>query len=162
MNAQKPLDQLRDIHLPEAISMWPPAPGWWVISALALSGLFILTGFFIRRHRSRLYRRQALESLRKITTNTDYGQQLQQLFILLRQTAQTAALHPDKGGIAIDPFIDFLRDSSNPTLFSCERDKLKLALYAPPRETNEDSMKELCMVVARDARIWIMQHRVGA
>ena len=142
--------------------MWPPAPGWWVISALALSGLFILIGFLRRRHRSRLYRRQALESLRKITTNTDYGQQLQQLFILLRQTAQTAALHPDQGGMAIDPFIDFLRDSSNSMLFSCDRDKLELALYAPPMETNEDSMKELCMVVARDAGIWIMQHRVGA
>jgi hypothetical protein len=28
---------LRDIHLPESVSWWPPAPGWWI-----LFGLFIL------------------------------------------------------------------------------------------------------------------------
>ena len=28
-------EQLRDIHLPEAVSWWPPAPGWWVLSIIA-------------------------------------------------------------------------------------------------------------------------------
>ncbi len=30
MNAD-PLSELRDIHLPEAISWWPPAVGWWLL-----------------------------------------------------------------------------------------------------------------------------------
>ena len=30
--APNPLDQLRDIHLPEPISWWPPAPGWWILA----------------------------------------------------------------------------------------------------------------------------------
>jgi len=55
-----PLDQLRDIHLPEAVSWWPLAPGWWllmVLTCLLLVGLLIC---LYRRHQSNRYRRQAI------------------------------------------------------------------------------------------------------
>jgi hypothetical protein len=31
-----PLADLRGYHLPEAVSWWPPAPGWWLLALLAL------------------------------------------------------------------------------------------------------------------------------
>jgi len=45
MEAEDPLSQLRDIHLPEPVTSWPPAPGWWFILLLILIGLV-----FIYRH----------------------------------------------------------------------------------------------------------------
>ncbi|MBL1141188.1 MAG: DUF4381 domain-containing protein [Proteobacteria bacterium] len=41
---------LRDIHLPDAVLWWPPAPGWWILSFLVL--LITLSVFlYIRRRR---------------------------------------------------------------------------------------------------------------
>lgn len=41
-----PLDlPLRDIHLPEAVSSWPPAWGWWAL--LALLAVLVGLGFFL-------------------------------------------------------------------------------------------------------------------
>ena len=38
---------LRDIHLPEPISWWPIAPGWWIIIASLF--LFIVVIFIAKR-----------------------------------------------------------------------------------------------------------------
>ncbi|WP_161957559.1 DUF4381 domain-containing protein [Mariprofundus sp. EBB-1] len=44
-----PLAQLRDIHLPDAISWWPLAPGWWMLFALIL--IIIAALFYYLRWR---------------------------------------------------------------------------------------------------------------
>ncbi|MDC0601851.1 DUF4381 domain-containing protein [Aliiglaciecola sp.] len=44
-----PLDQLKDIHLPQTVSPWPLAWGWWVLIVIAL-GLLILGVLWIRRY----------------------------------------------------------------------------------------------------------------
>lgn len=40
-----PLSQLKDIHLPEAVSQWPPSLAWWLASLCSL--LAIIIGFFL-------------------------------------------------------------------------------------------------------------------
>ncbi|MBT3527943.1 MAG: DUF4381 domain-containing protein, partial [Porticoccaceae bacterium] len=34
-----PLAELRGIHLPDPISWWPLAPGWWVLIVIFIAGL---------------------------------------------------------------------------------------------------------------------------
>lgn len=45
MDSEELLAQLADIHLPEPVSYWPPAPGWWILTLL----LVIALAFTIRR-----------------------------------------------------------------------------------------------------------------
>lgn len=46
MDSADPLSQLADIHLPEPIGFWPPAPGWWVLLVLLIVVAFV----FYRRY----------------------------------------------------------------------------------------------------------------
>lgn len=40
---------LRDIHLPEAVSAWPPAIGWWLLAALLIAGIATLAWHIKRK-----------------------------------------------------------------------------------------------------------------
>ncbi|MEO5347245.1 MAG: DUF4381 domain-containing protein [Magnetococcus sp. YQC-9] len=44
MNAASPLP-LRDIHLPEPLSWWPPAWGWWLVAGITSFILLALWGW---------------------------------------------------------------------------------------------------------------------
>ncbi|MEX0619591.1 MAG: DUF4381 domain-containing protein [Pseudohongiellaceae bacterium] len=55
MDSAELLAQLRDIHLPEPVSLWPPAPGWWLLGALLLAALV-----FGCVHAWRQYRRRKI------------------------------------------------------------------------------------------------------
>ena len=57
--------QLRDVHLPEPISWWPLAFGWWVLIVLAVLAIAGLVFLIIRNKRQNRYRKDALAELRE-------------------------------------------------------------------------------------------------
>jgi hypothetical protein len=68
-----PLSRLRDVHLPDAPSFWPPAPGWWLLGfvLLLLLGWGVYT--LIKRHQREAPRRQALAELERLSQQTRSG-----------------------------------------------------------------------------------------
>lgn len=56
------LQQLRDIHVPEAPGWWPPAPGWWLLAVAVL----VLAGWLIWRARRAQRRRRPLVRARAL------------------------------------------------------------------------------------------------
>lgn len=61
--AADPLAELRDWHLPEPVSWWPPAPGWWLLAGLALAVLLSMLVWWRRRRREGAAERAALDEL---------------------------------------------------------------------------------------------------
>ncbi len=58
-----PLDQLRDVHLPEAPQWWPPAPGWWIVALLVLLLLAYVIYGTVQWYRRTAPRRAAVREL---------------------------------------------------------------------------------------------------
>lgn len=94
-----PLQQLRDIHLPAAVSWWPPAPGWWLLLIAALISLAIAFLWLRNHRRKNRYRRLALQHLHTLRDQwrqqerqqqRDDGALTQAINRLLKQTALAA------------------------------------------------------------------------
>jgi len=58
--------QLRDVHLPNAVSWWPLAPGWWGLLLLLIIGSGIATLALLRKRKRNRYRKAALSELQSI------------------------------------------------------------------------------------------------
>ena len=63
MDSTELLAQLADIHLPEPVSYWPLAIGWWILIAIALVLLALLFRKFASRARQHKIYRCALAEL---------------------------------------------------------------------------------------------------
>ena len=60
---QDNLPQLRDIHLPDGVSAWPPAYGWFVLTgALILTIILIRLALILRRKSKKRYALRLLQN----------------------------------------------------------------------------------------------------
>ena len=64
-NAPDPLKDLRDLHMPDPISWWPPAFGWWMVMGLLIIGGSLIIWAWVYRQRTRP-RRLALAQLNDV------------------------------------------------------------------------------------------------
>ncbi len=86
-----PLDKLKDIHLPDAVSWWPLALGWWVLLVLCLT--IIVLGIYLyirsqRQTRQEIIIEQALQLFDTLQTQSLSAKTLiAELSALLRRTA---------------------------------------------------------------------------
>lgn len=152
MNPGDALAELRDIHLPNSVSAWPLAPGWWVLIIVACAGLAALLVLWSRRHRARLYRRQALLQMQQIEHSSE--QQIAALIELLKQTVNSAYPEQHYSSLSINEFFAFLRHSCPGAIFANLPDNLDNLLYAKDSELDPLITEQL----TESATIWIRQH----
>jgi hypothetical protein len=107
----QPGPQLRDIHMPADPSWWPPAPGWWILCAIALGALVWMI-VRLRRHASRRrWQRSILDELERISASEivrrDSSRLLAELSQLLRRASRLVdASAPSLRGEAWLQFLD--------------------------------------------------------
>ena len=93
---------LRDIHLPEPVSWWPPAPGWWMLLTMLVAAA-LLSWFLRHRYRRKALQRAVYQALQRI--GEDYRQSgdaqllAQQLSILLRRVSLSCYPRQEVAGL---------------------------------------------------------------
>jgi hypothetical protein len=101
--------QLRDIHIPEAISWWPPAFGWWLVAICTP----LLLGFLYWLYK-RLTRKTALKTARKLfkvlknDPMLDDRTKIAELSALLRRVAVSIDTRSQVAGLAGQHWLRYL------------------------------------------------------
>ncbi len=78
------LEQLRDIHLPDGVSWWPLAIGWWIVIAIIITVIVLLIAKTIVSKRRQRFARYALIELDQIKRNADNDWLMQTHHIMRR------------------------------------------------------------------------------
>lgn len=157
-----PLAALHDIHLPPPVSAWPPAPGWWGLSALLLVSVIALIVFGKRRWQRRAYRRQALRDLRSAFAQyqADAGSDIetskarfqQHTLRLLKQTALVAYPHAEVANLHGTRWLQFLdRPLRKPVFNQPELQPLAHTYAAEAKVVDAQPLYDA-------ARLWIRKH----
>ncbi len=142
---------LRDLHLPEAISWWPLAPGWWVVIATLAVVLVYLCRLTLRTRARGAARRHALRQLNELTAAFEQHRNAvafsSGLSELLRRTMLAYAPRHEVAGLTGDAWLEWLdRDLDQPRF---QGDTGRKLLELPYRKPVDDvSAMELVDVVA--------------
>jgi len=152
-----PLAGLRDYHLPELPSWWPPGPGWWVLLAILLLGV-TAGAWWYRRHRSRqAATRQALHELSDLRERASREGQsaacLRQLSRLLRRYAMSRYPHHEVAALTGEPWLRFLDRHGGGERF--QQEPGRRLIQAPYRAEPVAEWDELLSLVEE----WIRRNR---
>ncbi len=146
---------LRDIHIPDAIGLWPPAIGWWILAILIPIILYLLwrSVRFITRKTALKSAKKQFKAL-KINTKLTAQQRLIALSQLIRRTA--ISLNADKAVASLtgQGWLAFLNSSLTSPVFNDELGRLLTeGLYQSHIE--DDNMTQLVEACEQ----WLQQQK---
>jgi len=118
VNPTDPLAALHPLRDPAPIPWWPPAPGWWLLFALALVALSLLAWWLLRRRRRNAYRRRALARLQELQQRYpgDAGAQAHAAAVnaLLKSVALIAYPRREVAACSGRQWLEFLHSTAPP------------------------------------------------
>ena len=154
---------LRDIHLPEPVSWWPLAPGWWIL--LGLIVLTVVTAYlYIYFKRRGELSRQAMAELTNIVNHyqqhRDPARMVSAISALLRRVTVTLYPQHNVAGLTGEQWLRFLDDiapkknSGEAARFNSELGQYLITLpYCAKPRVDQQRVKELVLL----CRSWLQQ-----
>lgn len=115
--------ELRDIHLPDTVSWWPPAIGWWVLLLLIVLLLFV-SYLLVKKMRQVTVRQTAMtefaiikNTFLKTGNKTTLSQQISQL---LRQVLLSSQQRTVVASVTGEEWLKLLKASHPKGIFKLE------------------------------------------
>jgi flagellar biogenesis protein FliO len=126
-----PLDQLKDIHLPEAVSWWPPTLATVLCSLLALIAVVAFITWQYKRFQLAASKRSALKTLSELEQkNLTDKQYLEQIAVLIRKFC--IQQKPSSAQLQGEAYLQFLQQ------YMAEAEARTIAIHRYQSDTNID------------------------
>lgn len=143
-----PLAELRDIHLPDPVSWWPPAPGWWLLLLLLL-GTAGLAWWLRRRNRAKRLMIAGLNELKHIEqiyrTERDNAALVRRLSTLLRRISISRYPRRETAALTGERWLQLLdRQIGRPEFSRGAGRILVTAPYQAEPQLDADALLTLC------------------
>jgi Domain of unknown function (DUF4381) len=156
MSDPSDLSNLRDIVLPPEVSLWPPAPGWWIVATACVAVAAGFAALMVARHRQNAYRREALHALEEIDGSTDSAA-ARQISAILKRTALAAYPREEVAPLSGVAWLAFLDRTGRTEAFTQGP-----ARCLPALAFGSAGEKEAIAAIIEEARRWIRNHRAEA
>lgn len=149
------LAELKDIHLPPGVSMWPLAIGWYVVTITILMLLAFSMYRLIKWFQYNKPKKQALKLLGQLKTSPDTQNKLTQIALLLKRVAIRYHGIDKVAKLSGNRWIDFLnKTSKTPPIFTAQTTELLLkTLYQNRPQINANQMH----LLIQQSEKWIKQ-----
>ena len=143
-----PLSELRDLALPQAVSWWPPAPGWWIVAAVAVTATFFAVQAVRRTMRSpqRAGRRELEVIEKQFFASGNAEACLVAISTLLRRVALARHEHTEVAGLTGERWLEFLDSTGATNEFTRAQ---ATALTAAPYQKQCDVRPEALFPIVR-------------
>lgn len=109
-------EQLRDIQLPEPVSWWPPALGWWLLTAVLVVVAVVITRLLKVKQAKWRFQRESLARLeasyRAWQQTEDADAYIDSASALLRQIAIAYGGRARVAHLSGDPYLAYLGELS--------------------------------------------------
>lgn len=151
------LDHLRDIVVPQAVSVWPLAPGWYLVAGLATIALACGVIVAWRRRRARAYRRAGLAELDRLVAAG--AAELEALPALVKRVALAAYPRDRVAALSGQRWLEFLDRTGGRAVFTrapCSR-FAEIAYDPKVRDSLDLGARDEILGAVRH---WIRRHRV--
>jgi hypothetical protein len=139
---------LKDIHLPDAVSAWPPALGWWLLLALCLL-CFIAYIYYQRSQAKRLLKKNIISEFNQIKThfneNDNAAELARKLSVLMRRISIQYLDRQQTASLIGDDWLRFLDQLHHSPAFSAGAGRVLLnAPYQAQTSFDTDALLTLC------------------
>ena len=153
LNLAELAELMHGLAMPDAVSLLPTTPGWWILLCWFLAVLALAGGYLLQRHRRNRYRREALALLKTIDRDVELSpvESAQRIASLLKRTALAAYPRSQVAPLTGKEWAAFLIASANDDRqIANAAEMLAAAAYRPDADGR---------ALSAPARRWIRKHR---
>jgi len=146
---------LRDIHLPDPVSWWPPAMGWWFLLLFSLLLIWVLV-VFIKYLRKPVLKKSAKAKIDEVINAYDKHRDkqlfIQQLSVGLRRIGISYLPRNESAGIAGKDWYEKINQLVNNNKLS---DEIINLLSQGPYQLQPELDEELIKRVIQRTQLWV-------